>query len=49
MYHVGYIQLQMTEIPSKLWFKQIGFMLVALQEVKQDGSGVGSAILGWCL
>lgn len=49
MYHVGYIQLQMTEIPNKLWFKQIGFILVALQEVKQGGGGVRSAILGWYL
>lgn len=39
-YHVGDIQLQVTEIPNKSWFKQIRFILVTLQDVKQDDSSI---------
>lgn len=39
-YHVGDIQLQVTEIPNKSRFKQIRFILVTLQDVKQDDSSI---------
>lgn len=46
MYHVGNIQLQVTEIPNKSWFKQIQFILVTLQDMEQDDSSIRSVILG---